>query len=54
MLLVLTVHQTLPLQLAASQILPVHVTLGTQEQMEPHARSAVSINTKQAQDLVFA
>ena len=39
MLHALTVHQTLPLQLAASQALPVNVMLGTQEKMEAHAHS---------------
>jgi len=41
------VHQTPPLQLAASQIFRADVTLVILGQTEPHARSAVSINTKQ-------
>ena len=43
--LALIVHQTPPLQLAASQKAPVNVTLGIQERMEAHAHSAVSTNT---------
>jgi len=40
MLHALTVHQTLPLQLAATQALHVNVTLGTKEKMEARAPSA--------------
>jgi len=40
LLLALTVHQTLLLQLAASRTPPVNVTLGSREKMEPNARSA--------------
>jgi len=39
-LLALIVHQTLPLQLVASQTPLVNVMPGSQEKMEPRARSA--------------
>jgi len=42
------------LQLVASQTPNVNVTLGTREQMEPHARSALSTNTKKAWGLLPA
>ena len=50
----LIVLQTLSLQLAASQVTLVNAMLDTRGQMEPHARSAMSVNTKQDWALLLA